>query len=49
MHYSEFFDPMLMHFSRSHLEQMPWYAYKKEIRNYLAELNKDKKVGNWIT
>jgi hypothetical protein len=25
-------------------QHLPWYAYKAEIRRYLAELNKDKKV-----
>jgi hypothetical protein len=25
-------------------EHLPWYAYKAEIRRYLIELNKDKKV-----
>ncbi|KAL2866187.1 NAD(P)-binding protein [Aspergillus lucknowensis] len=28
----------------SSLENLPWYGYKAEIRRYLAELNKDKKV-----
>ncbi|KAF4982778.1 hypothetical protein FZEAL_1679 [Fusarium zealandicum] len=28
----------------SHFEHMPWYTFKCDARNYLAELNKDKKV-----
>ena len=30
--------------SRSGLEHLSWYAYKGETRQYLKELNKDKKV-----
>ncbi|KAH6869767.1 hypothetical protein B0T10DRAFT_593266 [Thelonectria olida] len=30
--------------STSHLEHLGWYSYKNDIRNYLAELNKEKKV-----
>jgi hypothetical protein len=29
----------------SGLEHLSWYAYKGEIRRYLKELNKDKKVS----
>jgi hypothetical protein len=30
----------------SKLDHQPWYNFKKETREYLAEINKDKKVNN---
>jgi hypothetical protein len=35
---------------RAGLEHLSWYAYKAETRQYLKELNEDKKVsceGSW--
>lgn len=36
--------PLVLIGSRSKLEHLPWYDFKKETRKYLAEINKDKKV-----
>ena len=30
---------------RRDIDPMPWYAYKGDMRRYLKELNKDKKVN----
>lgn len=35
---------MLNYCSRSSFEHMPWYQGKAVIREYLEEINKDKKV-----
>lgn len=32
-------------FRRSKLDHMSWYANKAELREYLKEINKDKKVS----
>jgi hypothetical protein len=38
---------VLMSF-RSKLDYLPWYDFKKETREYLAEINKDKKVIQYL-
>lgn len=37
-----------MSFQRSHFEHLDWYAGKAEIRQYLSDLNRDKKVTKTI-
>lgn len=46
-----FADPssdLVRDFDRAKFEHMFWYSFKKEARDYLAQVNREKKVRRWI-